>query len=60
MYVVESARVLLHLIHGHDLISIRQEHDIPARVPGLGTVTGDHEPVGADNFIHVTRPGDIR
>jgi hypothetical protein len=31
--VVESARVLLHLIHGHDLISIRQEHDIPSASP---------------------------
>jgi hypothetical protein len=31
MRVVESALVPLHLTHGHDLISIRQEHDIFAR-----------------------------
>jgi len=38
MHVVESARMPPHLIHGHDPISIRQEHAISARVPGLGTV----------------------
>jgi hypothetical protein len=47
MHVVESAQVPLHLIHGHDPISICQEHDISARVLGLGTVTGDHEPGNA-------------
>ena len=31
--------VLLHLTDSHGLISIYQEHEIPAR----GTVTGDHE-----------------
>jgi hypothetical protein len=35
--------VLLHLIDGHGLISICQEHEIPAR----GTVTGNHEPGNA-------------
>ncbi len=44
MHVVEPARVPLHLIDGHGLISIRQEHDISARVLGLGTVTRDYEP----------------
>ena len=34
-----------HLIEGHSLISIRQEHDISALV--LSTVTGDHEPDNA-------------
>jgi hypothetical protein len=38
----------LHLIEGHSLISIRQEHDISARV--LSTVTGDHEPDNALNW----------
>jgi hypothetical protein len=42
MHVVEPARVALHLIDSHGLISIRQEHDISARV--LSTVTRDHEP----------------
>jgi hypothetical protein len=28
----------------HGLISICQEHKIPACIPGLGTVTADQEP----------------
>ncbi len=44
MHMVEPARVPLHLIDGHGLISIHQEQDISARVLGLGTVTGDQKP----------------
>jgi hypothetical protein len=35
MHVVESAQVPLHLIHGHDPITIRQEHDISAASSAL-------------------------
>lgn len=37
MHVVEPARCSLRLIDGHGLISICQEHDIPARILGLGS-----------------------
>ena len=40
-------RGVLHLIDNRGLISIPQEHDISARVLGLGTVTRDHEPGNA-------------